>query len=41
MRSLTQRVNSYLAMFLIAIIGSGAAMLIVHIADTSANTFFM
>lgn len=38
MNALSRRVNTYFATLLITVIGSGAAMLIVHIAKTG-DTF--
>ena len=39
MNPLTRRVNSYIAMLCITAIGSGAAMLIMHVANAADNTF--
>lgn len=38
---LTQKINTYLAVLLITIIGSGAALFIVNVAETDAANYIM
>ncbi|MDO8624070.1 MAG: hypothetical protein Q7R54_01820 [bacterium] len=39
MRALTQRINTYLAVFIIVVVGAGASFMIIRVANADATSF--